>query len=184
MRDYFPCGPGSVGQFHCFRGDAAVNGNTRQPLRPLQGAVGNKQLGDSGPGQSVDDASRRAACAQYQHVAAPGIKPCAVAQRPQETYAVGVVAGQTPVAVDDGVDRPGGGSPVVHLVEEGYDRFLVGNGHVDAQGSRSAQASDELAQAVGRNVPGFVSAIEPDGVQRRLLEKGRNGVTDGVTDDA
>ena len=172
MRDTSPCGAGSIRQRQCLRSYSAVNGDTRQPLRPFQGAVGDEQLGDSGAGQRVHDAPRRTASAQHQHVAAPGVKARALAQRPQEADAVGVVARQPPVAVDDGVDRPGGGSPVVHLVEEGYDCFLVRNGHVDAQGSRSAQSGHELAHAVGRNVPGFVSAIKPDGVQRRLLEQG------------
>ena len=94
------------------------------------------------------------------------------------------MAGEAALAVDDGVDGAGFGGPIVDFVQEGDDRFLVGDGYVDAQDTGLAQVVDEGAHVVGGYRVGDIPGVNGAGVQGRLLEDGRQGVADGVADDA
>ena len=67
-----------------------------------------------------------------------------MARQRRHPVVVGVVAVQPPPAVDDGVHRADGGGFGVHFIQQGDDRLLVGDGHIDAPKVPFFQKSGQL----------------------------------------
>ena len=94
------------------------------------------------------------------------------------------MAGEPSLPVDDGIDGAGLGGPIVDFVQEGHHRLLVGDGYVDAHYSGLAQAVDERSHAVRGYRVGHVAGSNAASVQGRLLEHGRQGMADGIANNA
>ena len=80
-----------------------------------------------------------------------------------------------------GADRARG---VARLVGERERRLLVRDRHVRAAVARGRQRAHGLGEQLGRDRQLHVAPVEPERLERRVVDRGRAAVPDGVAQDA
>ena len=98
--------------------------------------------------------------------------------------AIGVVSSELAVPMDDCVDCSGLPGTFIHLVQKGNHRLLMRDGDIYAQFVGLSQRLEEFANPVRVYFPGMIGRVHTIVIQGGLLEHGRDGVADGVADNA
>jgi hypothetical protein len=107
---------------------------------------------------------------------ATGVGHAGVVQRPQVAGAVGDVAGERAALVDDGVHGAGHARHRRERVEMGADRLLQRHGDVGAARTEDAQCVHRPLHAREVDVEGEVGEVQPQRLERRVLQLRRPAV--------
>ena len=116
--------------------------------------------------------------------ASSGFKISSLPQGLKEAVPVGVMPSQPAVTVNYGVYCPGLGSPLIHMVQVRDHGLFMGQRDIDPQQAWPPQTLYEIADPIWSHLPGLIRGVNSQVVQCRLLEDGRNGVPNGVADNA
>ena len=175
--------PGQTGQLHRLERRAGHEGQHVI----LQRAGGLKVLRAhgvdqpaAGQGGFAGEGAPYAAAAKQRHPAGEGHPPGL--QRAEEPVGVGVVAHGAAFGHGDGVHRPVQLRPALQPIQQGDDRLLVRDGHVEALhlGKHLPQGGGQL---LGRDVPGFVGGRPAGEGEQAAVDKGGHAVAQGMADD-
>ena len=149
-----------------------------QRLGPLQGAVGDAQLGHAFVQQGHHNGPRRAAGTQNQGrpgIAAPG--RVGIAQALDIPRTVVVHAQQAPIGLHhDGVDGRHPTRGRVQLIHEAYGVHFVRHGHIAASKTQGRQTTDGRLQPLWRHRQLHIGPLEPVLGNPVVVDGGRAGV--------
>ena len=132
--------------------------------------------------QTVKCRACRAARAQ-EHDALSLDRKTACRKRTEESLHIGVEALETTCLAHDRIDRPDGTRRFIHFIQQGQDRRLVRNRHIEAAKPQRTKAAHAVFQPLRQDGQGDIGIVQSRRPNRCILHRRRKRMLDRRADD-